>query len=56
MYDDCRIFKDEIANLDKVWVELSAFPADIEQLKPGQPVTVYDLKNVSVIFINQYPQ
>ena len=33
----------EIANLDKVWVELSAFPADIEQLKPGQPVTVYDL-------------
>ena len=33
----------EIANLDKVWVELSAFPSDIEQLRPGQPVTVYDL-------------
>ena len=33
----------EVANLDKVWVELSAFPADIEKLKPGQAVTVYDL-------------
>ncbi len=33
----------EIADLSEVWVEMSAFPENIERLKPGQQVSVYDL-------------
>jgi len=32
-----------IADLSKVWVEMSAFPENIEKLKLGQSVEVYDL-------------
>ncbi|MAZ88952.1 MAG: acetyl-CoA carboxylase biotin carboxyl carrier protein subunit [Cellvibrionaceae bacterium] len=32
-----------IRDLSKVWVEMSAFPQDIEQLRIGQPVTVSDM-------------
>jgi cobalt-zinc-cadmium efflux system membrane fusion protein len=33
----------EIIDLSTVWVEMSAFPENIEKLAPGLPVTVYDL-------------
>lgn len=33
----------QVVNLDKVWVELSAFPQNIENLAIGQSATVYDL-------------
>lgn len=33
----------EIANLSSVWVELSAFPENIEQLRVGQTADVFDL-------------
>ncbi|WP_413400739.1 efflux RND transporter periplasmic adaptor subunit [Pseudoalteromonas sp. KJ71-7] len=33
----------QVVNLDKVWVELSAFPENIENLAIGQSATVYDL-------------
>lgn len=33
----------EIAELSEVWVALSMFPQDIEQLQTGMPVTVFDL-------------
>lgn len=33
----------EIADLSKVWVEMSAFPEDIEKLEVGQSVVVRDL-------------
>ncbi len=33
----------EIADLSKVWVALSMFPQDIEQLRTGMAVTVFDL-------------
>jgi cobalt-zinc-cadmium efflux system membrane fusion protein len=33
----------EITDLSTVWVEMSAFPENIEKLVPGLPVTVYDL-------------
>ncbi|MDH5357156.1 MAG: efflux RND transporter periplasmic adaptor subunit [Gammaproteobacteria bacterium] len=33
----------EIADLSKVWVEMSAFPESIEKLQVGQPVTIKDL-------------
>jgi len=33
----------EISDLSRVWVELSMFPADIEQLRVGMPVKVKDL-------------
>lgn len=33
----------EITDLSQVWVELSMFPADIEQLRVGMPLTVKDL-------------
>jgi len=33
----------QIVNLEKVWVNLSAFPENIEKLKIGQEVRVYDL-------------
>lgn len=33
----------EVTDLSRVWVELSAFPQNIEKLAIGQPVTVYDL-------------
>jgi len=33
----------EITDLSSVWVELSAFPENIEKIAPGQAVTVYDL-------------
>lgn len=33
----------QIVNLDKVWVELSAFPENIEKLAIGQTANVYDL-------------
>ena len=33
----------QISDLSKVWVDLSMFPQDIEQLKTGMPVTVSDL-------------
>ncbi len=32
-----------IRDLSNVWVEMSAFPQDIEQLRIGQPVTVSDM-------------
>jgi len=33
----------QVVNLDKVWVELSAFPENIENLAIGQSAIVYDL-------------
>lgn len=33
----------QISDLSRVWVELSMFPADIEQLRVGMPVRVNDL-------------
>ena len=33
----------EVSDLSRVWVELSMFPADIEQLQVGMPVKVKDL-------------
>lgn len=33
----------EVTDLSKVWVELSAFPASIEKLAVGQPVSIYDM-------------
>ena len=33
----------EISDLSRVWIELSMFPADIEQLRVGMPVVVKDL-------------
>ena len=33
----------QVVNLDKVWVELSAFPENIEKLAIGQSAKVYDL-------------
>lgn len=33
----------EIANYNKVYVEMSAFPSDIAQLKPNLPVSVFSL-------------
>lgn len=33
----------EVSDLSRVWVELSMFPADIEQLRIGMPVEVNDL-------------
>jgi membrane fusion protein, heavy metal efflux system len=38
----------EITDLSQVWVELSAFPEDIEKLAIGQAVTVYDLHHHEV--------
>jgi cobalt-zinc-cadmium efflux system membrane fusion protein len=38
----------EITDLSQVWVELSAFPENIEKLAPGQAVTVYDLHHHEV--------
>lgn len=35
----------EISNLSQVWVDLSAFPENIENLKIGQNVAVYDMHN-----------
>lgn len=35
----------QVSNLDKVWVELSAFPKDIAQLRVGQNVMVESLDN-----------
>jgi cobalt-zinc-cadmium efflux system membrane fusion protein len=39
----------EITNLSQVWVELSAFPENIEKLALGQAVTVYDLHHHEVV-------
>jgi cobalt-zinc-cadmium efflux system membrane fusion protein len=39
----------EITDLSQVWVELSAFPENIEKLALGQPVTVYDLHHHEVV-------
>ena len=33
----------EVADLSSVWVQLSAFPEDVETLRPGQSATIYDL-------------
>ncbi len=33
----------KITDLSKVWVNLSAFPENVEQMKKGQAVSVYDL-------------
>lgn len=33
----------KVTDLSNVWVEMSAFPENIEKLAEGQPVTVYDL-------------
>jgi cobalt-zinc-cadmium efflux system membrane fusion protein len=33
----------KITDLSKVWVNLSAFPENVEKMKKGQPVSVYDL-------------
>ncbi|CAA0125395.1 Cobalt-zinc-cadmium resistance protein CzcB [Halioglobus japonicus] len=38
----------EITDLSQVWVELSAFPEDIEKLATGQAVTAYDLHHHEV--------
>ena len=38
----------EIMDLSSVWVELSAFPEDIETLMPGQSATIYDLHHHEV--------
>lgn len=35
----------EISDLSSVWVDLSAFPENIENLKAGQNVSVYDMHN-----------
>jgi cobalt-zinc-cadmium efflux system membrane fusion protein len=39
----------EITDLSSIWVELSAFPENIEKLAIGQPVTVYDLHHHEVV-------
>ena len=39
----------EITDLSQVWVELSAFPENIEKLALGQAVTVYDLHHHEVV-------
>jgi cobalt-zinc-cadmium efflux system membrane fusion protein len=39
----------EITDFSEVWVELSAFPENIEKIAVGQPVTAYDLHHHEVV-------
>ena len=49
-FNNHELIRDEvllsIVDYSKVYVELSAFPNDINQLQPGMPLTVFSLHHV----------